>query len=132
MKLVLPGMVANISRSGIRAIVPSSFMISQMTPAGFIPANRARSTATFRLAGSSKDAPFSGPEGKDMARKVLFLGFASSAMAVRMVWARSAALIPVVTPSPVSIDTVKPVSSESGAVLLDHQWKTQFVQTHPA
>ena len=29
----------------MRAIVPSSFMISQMTPAGFNPAIRARSTA---------------------------------------------------------------------------------------
>ena len=32
-------------RSGTRAIVPSSFMISQTTPAGFRPARRARSTA---------------------------------------------------------------------------------------
>ena len=32
------------SRSGMRAIVPSSFMISQITPAGFSPASRARST----------------------------------------------------------------------------------------
>ncbi len=30
---------------GTRAIVPSSFMISQITPAGFSPASRARSTA---------------------------------------------------------------------------------------
>src|SRR5215217_6799063 len=35
----------NFSRSGTRAIVPSSFMISHMTPAGFRPARRARSTA---------------------------------------------------------------------------------------
>ena len=33
------------TRSGTRAIVPSSFMISQTTPAGFRPASRARSTA---------------------------------------------------------------------------------------
>ncbi len=31
--------------SGTRAIVPSLFMISQMTPAGYSPAMRARSTA---------------------------------------------------------------------------------------
>ena len=35
----------NASRSGTRAIVPSSFMISQTTPAGLSPASRARSTA---------------------------------------------------------------------------------------
>ena len=35
----------NAIRSGTRAIVPSSFMISQTTPAGFRPASRARSTA---------------------------------------------------------------------------------------
>ena len=33
------------ARSGTRAIVPSSFMISQTTPAGMTPASRARSTA---------------------------------------------------------------------------------------
>ncbi len=33
------------SRSGTRAIVPSSFMISQITPEGLRPASRARSTA---------------------------------------------------------------------------------------
>ena len=33
-----------LSRSGMRAIVPSSFMISQITPAGARPASRARST----------------------------------------------------------------------------------------
>ena len=35
---------AKATRSGMRAMVPSSFMISQMTPAGKRPARRARST----------------------------------------------------------------------------------------
>ena len=35
---------AKACRSGMRAMVPSSFMISQITPAGFRPASRARST----------------------------------------------------------------------------------------
>ena len=35
---------ANRDNAGTRAIVPSSFMISQITPAGYRPANRARST----------------------------------------------------------------------------------------
>ncbi len=40
-----PCFLANLVSSGTRAIVPSSFMISQMTPAGYRPAMRARSTA---------------------------------------------------------------------------------------
>jgi hypothetical protein len=36
---------ANRVSSGTRAIVPFSFMISQITPAGYSPAIRARSTA---------------------------------------------------------------------------------------
>jgi hypothetical protein len=36
---------ANLVSSGTRAMVPSSFMISQITPAGYNPAMRARSTA---------------------------------------------------------------------------------------
>ena len=36
---------ANFTRSGRRAMVPSSFMISQITPAGLQPARRAISTA---------------------------------------------------------------------------------------
>jgi hypothetical protein len=36
---------ANFVSCGTRAIVPSSFMISQITPAGYKPAIRARSTA---------------------------------------------------------------------------------------
>ena len=40
-----PCFFANFVSSGTRAIVPSSFMISQMTPAGYRPAMRARSTA---------------------------------------------------------------------------------------
>ena len=39
-----PCFSAKRSRSGIRAMVPSSFMISQMTPAGVRSARRARST----------------------------------------------------------------------------------------
>jgi hypothetical protein len=40
---IVPGAV--LHQIGTRAIVPSSFMISQMTPAGISPAKRARSTA---------------------------------------------------------------------------------------
>src|ERR1051326_6483276 len=42
--ILSPCFVANSRRSGRRAIVPSSFMISQITALGFIPAICARST----------------------------------------------------------------------------------------
>ena len=40
-----PCLLRELRQLGTRAIVPSSFMISQMTPAGYSPAMRARSTA---------------------------------------------------------------------------------------
>ena len=43
--ILMPCRSQNATRSGTRAIVPSSFMISQTTPAGLRPARRARSTA---------------------------------------------------------------------------------------
>ena len=36
---------ATLTKSGTRAIVPSSFIISQITPAGATPHNLAKSTA---------------------------------------------------------------------------------------
>jgi hypothetical protein len=41
---VRPNLSAMALSSGCRAIVPSAFRISQMTPAGWSPASRARST----------------------------------------------------------------------------------------
>src|SRR5436305_838772 len=43
LKMRSPCCAANFSRSGMRAIVPSSFITSQMPPAGMSPATRARS-----------------------------------------------------------------------------------------
>src|SRR5215217_4341135 len=42
---LMPCSLENFSKSGTRAMVPSSFMISQITPAGLKPASLARSTA---------------------------------------------------------------------------------------
>ena len=42
--ILRPRSFAKISRSGILAMVPSSFMISQITPLGFTPASLDRST----------------------------------------------------------------------------------------
>ena len=43
--MFIPWRLQNFARSSTRAIVPSSFMTSQITPAGISPARRARSTA---------------------------------------------------------------------------------------
>ncbi len=51
-------------RSGTRAIVPSSFMISQTTPAGFSPASRARSTAASVWPERSSTPPGRARSGK--------------------------------------------------------------------
>ncbi len=53
--------------SGTRAMVPSSLMISQMTPEGSSPAMRARSTRGFGLSGANQDAAFAGAQRKDVA-----------------------------------------------------------------
>ncbi len=44
MTIASPWREQKVVRSGTRAIVPSSFMISQRTAAGFNPAMRTRST----------------------------------------------------------------------------------------
>ena len=51
-------------RSGTRAIVPSSFMISQTTPAGISPASRARSTAASVWPARSSTPPRRARSGK--------------------------------------------------------------------
>jgi len=68
-----PWRAQNSRSCATRAMVPSSFMISQMTPAGARPARRARSHGCFRLAGAHQHAPFPRAQGKDMAgpRQVL-------------------------------------------------------------
>src|SRR5215218_8050634 len=62
--ILTPCSAENFSRSGTRAIVPSTFMISQITPAGLRPAIRERSTA----------ATGAGPQREDVARHHQVLG----------------------------------------------------------
>src|ERR1700733_4026621 len=97
--------------SGTRAIVPSSFITSQITPAGFSPASRARSTAASVCPARSSTPParlFSGNTCPGCTRSE---GLLSGSIATWMVWARSCAEIPVVTPSRASTETVKGVSN---------------------
>jgi hypothetical protein len=58
-----PWRFANFVSSGTRAIVPSSFMISQMTPAGYRPAMRARSTAASVCPARTSTPPDSARSG---------------------------------------------------------------------
>ena len=96
-------------RSGTRAIVPSSFMISQTTPAGLSPARRARSTAA-----SVWPARWSTPPGRARSGKT-WPGWTRScapllgSIATWIVRERSGAEIPVVIPSRASIETVNAV-----------------------
>src|SRR3954468_18083147 len=99
------------SRSGTRAIVPSSFMISQITPAGLSPARRARSTAASVCPVRSSTPPALAFSGKMWPGCTRSRGRVSGSIATWIVWARSAAEMPVVTPSRASIDTVNAVSN---------------------
>ena len=96
-------------RSGTRAIVPSSFMISQTTPAGLRPARRARSTAASVCprAGARRRGS---PEREDVAGLDEVAGPLVGSIATWIVCARSAAEMPVVTPSRASMAIVNAVS----------------------
>ncbi len=88
---------------------PSSFMISQMTPPGRSPARRARSTTASVCPARTSTPPSRARKGKTWPGRARSVGLLSGFMATRMVWARSAAEIPVVTPSAASMDSVNAV-----------------------
>jgi len=88
---------------------PSSFMISQMTPAGASPAMRVRSTAASVCPARRNTPPGRALRGKMCPgiRKLSVLAWGEASRAT--VCARSAAEIPVVVPSRASTDTVNAV-----------------------
>src|SRR5919107_4789625 len=107
--ILTPCSAENLSRSGTRAMVPSSFMTSQITPAGLRPASRARSTAA-----SVWPARFNTPPGRALKGKMCpgitrSSGPVRSSTATRQVWALSAAEMPVDMPSFASMEAVKAV-----------------------
>ena len=100
---------ANGIRSVRRAMVPSSFIISQITLDGFSPAKREISTAASVWPARTSTPPSLASSGKTwpgVERSDLPL---VGSMATAMVCARSPAEMPVVTPSAASIETVKAV-----------------------
>ena len=99
-------------RSGTRAIVPSSFMTSQTTPAGLRPASRARSTAASVWPIALEHAAGAGAQREDVAGlDEVARAPSSGSIATWIVRERSAAEMPVVTPSRASIETVNAVPS---------------------
>ena len=97
-------------RSGTRAIVPSSFITSQTTPAGLRPASRARSTAASVWPIRSSTPPRRARSGKTCPGWTRSCGPFDGSIATWIVCERSCAEIPVVPPSRASIETVNAVS----------------------
>ena len=86
-------------------------MISQITPAGVSPASRARSTAASVWPVRSSTPPAFALSGNTWPGCTRSRGEAAGSTATAIVRARSAAEMPVVTPSRASIETVKAVSN---------------------
>ena len=87
------------SRSGRRAIVPSSFMISQITAAGVRPASAREVAAGLGVAGAHQHAAGLRDQREDVAGlHDVARPSRRAATATRTVRARSAAEMPVVTP----------------------------------
>ena len=97
------------ARSGTRAIVPSSFMISHTTPDGSSPASRARSTAASVCPMRSRTPPGFARNGKTCPGCTRSCAVESEWIATWIVRLRSAAEMPVVTPCRASTLTVKAV-----------------------
>src|SRR3954451_1603495 len=86
-------------------------MTSQITPAGLRPARRARSTAASVCPVRSSTPPGLAFSGKMWPGWTRSWGLLLTSIATWIVRARSAAEMPVVTPSRASTDTVKAVSN---------------------
>src|SRR3954447_3404418 len=97
------------ARSPARAIVPSSFWISQITPAGIRPARRARSTEASVWPVRSSTPPAFALSGWTWPPTTMSSGPLPGSIAVCIVCAWSWTLMPVVTPSRASMVTVNGV-----------------------
>src|SRR3954470_493996 len=97
------------ARSSARAIVPSSFCTSQITPAGISPASRARSTLASVWPVRSSTPPDRAFNGCTCPPTTMSPGPLPGSIAVCIVCAWSWTLMPVVTPSRASMVTVNGV-----------------------
>ncbi len=105
---------------------PSSFMISQMTPAGMRPAMRARSTEASVWPARTRTPPLRARSGKTWPGRARSWALELGLIATWMVWARSAAEMPVVTPSRASMGLGEG-SAEARGVVLGHGTKAHVV-----
>ena len=94
-------------------MLPSSLRISQITAAGVSPAAAARSQPASVWPARISTPPFCAVSGKICPGCTMSSGRALRATAAWMVRARSAAEMPVLTPSAASIETVKAVPCEA-------------------
>src|SRR5581483_8753934 len=109
--ILMPWRAENSTRSGSRAMVPSSFRISQITAAGVRPASVARSQPASVWPARTSTPPPCAISGKMCPGWTMSSGFAFGATAACTVRARSCAEMPVVTPLAASIETVNAVPS---------------------
>jgi hypothetical protein len=105
-----PCFCAKATRSGSRAIVPSSFMISQITPDGVEAGEPGHVHRGLGMARAHQHAAGAGAEREDMPGRRDVGGVLPGSIATATVRARSWAEMPVETPSRASIETVKAVS----------------------
>ena len=108
--ILSPCSAAYGTRSGTRAIVPSSLLISQITPAGMSPARRARSTAASVWPARSSTPPGRARRGNTWPGLTMSSGPASGSIATMIVRERSGAEMPVVMPWRASIGSVNAVA----------------------
>ena len=94
-------------------MLPSSFSISQITPAGLRPARRARSTAPSVCPALTSTPPLRADSGNIWPGFLRSSGPVFSSMRTSTVRARSWAEIPVVVPSRASTETVNAVPNLS-------------------
>ena len=105
--ILRPCSLAKTIKSGSRAMLPSSFIISQMTAVGEPPANKAKSQPASVCPERMRTPPGCAIKGKIWPGCTKSSGLACGATATWIVRARSAAEIPVVTPEAASIEMVK-------------------------
>ena len=109
----IPWRFAKRASCGTRAMDPSSFMISQITPAGYSPAMRARSTAASVWPARTRTPPSRARSGNMWPGRDRSPGVVAGSMAAATVAARSAAEMPVLVRCLASIDTQNAVSNRA-------------------
>src|SRR5579884_3634538 len=121
-----PHRAANAWSSGSLAMVPSSFMISQSTPAGYRPARAARSTAASVWPARRRTPPGVARRGNTWPGRERSSGRVAGSTRALMVAARSWAEMPVVILcfAPHGHRESRPLV---GRVVADHEGQVEFL-----